>query len=58
LIIVVQALKEGLSVKDHASKHAANTPDVQLIIVVAIAYKQFRGLEVPGGDPYIKVFMW
>lgn len=50
LVVVVTALEERLPLEDHASKHAAQGPDVQGVVVSLEVNEQLGSFEVAGGD--------
>lgn len=53
LVLVVFSLEEGLLEEDHSSEHAAETPDVQRVVVGLQIDQEFRSLEVSGGHSHV-----
>lgn len=58
LIVVVLALEERLLLEDHTSKHAAQRPNVQTVIVYLKVNQEFRSFEVPTCDADIVLLRW
>lgn len=53
LVIVVRALKEGVHAEDHAGKSAAETPNIERIVVELVVYKELRAFVVATGHSHV-----
>ena len=53
LIVVITALEERLTLEDHTSKHAAERPDVERVVVGLEVNEQLWSLEVAGSDAHV-----
>jgi hypothetical protein len=58
LVIVVLTLEEWLSVEEHSSEHASETPDVERVVVKVVIDEELRSLEVPGSYSYVVILSW
>ena len=53
LVVVVVTVEEGFLAKDHARKHASETPHVQRVVVLLQIDQEFGPFEVSGGYPHV-----
>mmetsp|Transcript_39283 Transcript_39283/g.99006 ORF Transcript_39283/g.99006 Transcript_39283/m.99006 type:complete len:296 (+) Transcript_39283:247-1134(+) len=53
LIVVVTTMEEGLLPENNASKHTAQTPHIQAIVIVLEVDQKFRSLEVATGHTHV-----
>mmetsp|Transcript_2371 Transcript_2371/g.6553 ORF Transcript_2371/g.6553 Transcript_2371/m.6553 type:complete len:237 (+) Transcript_2371:263-973(+) len=58
LIVVVMAVEEGFLSEDHSCEHASETPHVEGVVVLLQIDKEFRSLEVAGGDAHVVLASW
>jgi len=58
LVEVVVPVKEWFLLEDDCCKHAAQTPDVQTLVLHVVIHQQFRPLEVSAGYPHRQVAGW
>lgn len=57
LVVVVAPFEERLFVKNHASHHHPQGPDVEGVVVKLVSDQQLWSLEVPRTDPDVVVFV-
>ena len=58
LIVVIRALEEGFAFEDHASKHAAQRPDIKRVVISLQVNQKLGTLEVAGSYAHIVLLTW